>query len=63
MNSAYEWYDMRNVNFLSKHDNMHNNDMNSGLKSSKNSELNMWKCIFSLFQSLEPHQQSIPNSI
>ena len=40
MNSAYERYDMICAKVLSKHDSMHNNDMNYALKLSKNNELN-----------------------
>ena len=38
---AYEWYDMMRVKFLSKYDNMYNNNANHALKSSKNCELNV----------------------
>ena len=37
---AYEQYDMMHAKISSKHDNMHNDDMNYALKLSKNNGLN-----------------------
>ena len=40
MNLAYERYDIVHVKISSNHDNIHNNNVNYDLKSSKDNELN-----------------------